>query len=344
MADKALLIPGTGGTQLLKNGVSLGHPVVINLRLWLMKAAGVSLRETVLDMSMRHLPGRIDPDKTTLADGARVTAGPVLTAAYNQLIPRVDAAFTYDWRGDIEYSAHQLIDHLMGEDLHGGKWKLVAHSQGGLVALTASQLCRAKTGRPFSSLVSHLLLVAVPVYGTLNAASALVEGRDLGDGPAAEFRQIAGTWPALYQMLPDFGALRTRTGDVSPYTFLHTKTWERCTWVSKDLVRRAVEFKRTYLQYPTRGLDQVYYSHLLFTNKPTWDHALRDEDGTIRFGRKSATGDGLVPFKATVSRVTDVERQRRHVVGLQANTPEHSMVMTDDFVASRVMVELEKLS
>ena len=94
MADKALLIPGTGGTQLLKNGVSWGHPVVINLRLWLMKAAGVSLRETVLDMSMRHLPGRIDPDKTTLADGARVTAGPVLTAAYNQLIPRVDAAFT----------------------------------------------------------------------------------------------------------------------------------------------------------------------------------------------------------------------------------------------------------
>src|SRR5690606_15698909 len=176
------------------------------------------------------------------------------------------------------------------EYLHVGRWKLLSYSQGGLLALTASLLCRAKTGRPFSSLVSHLLLVAVPVYGTLNAASALVEGRDLGDGPAAEFRQIAGTWPALYQMLPDFGALRTRTGDVSPYTFLHTKTWERCTWVSKDLVRRAVEFKRTYLQYPTRGLDQVYYSHLLFTNKPTWDHALRDEDGTIRFGRKSATG------------------------------------------------------
>jgi pimeloyl-ACP methyl ester carboxylesterase len=342
MPDRTLLIPGTGGTQLWKNGVSLGHPKVLNAKLWLFNTIGMDVEQTVADMSMEHRPGQIAPVKSTLADASEVVPQHVLTAAYNQILPRVDEAFVYDWRGDIEFSAKQLIDKLTEADLGGGKWKIVSHSQGGLVALAASQLYKALTGKPFSTLVKSLCLVAAPVRGALDSASALIEGRDLGAAAVGEFRKIAGTWPAIYQMLPDWRALVNADGSVSPFTFLHTKTWKPYPWVSPDLVRRAVEFKKKYMRFPVAGLAGIDYSFMLFSNKPTWDHALRAQNGLITFGNKSARGDGLVPSKATIGLMDDVSRQHLDLVGPEENNAEHAMLLNDDFVATLVMKRFQR--
>jgi hypothetical protein len=131
MSDKLMLVAGTGGTQLLKDGESLGHPVILNLRLWLFNTVGADIDQTVQDMSMKHAPGQIAPVLTTLATGSKVEAGPLLHAAYHLISQKTGVAFGYDWRGDIEHSAQALVERLRQGPVGGGKWKIVAHSQGG---------------------------------------------------------------------------------------------------------------------------------------------------------------------------------------------------------------------
>lgn len=337
MSTKVLLVPGTGGTTLLKNGVSLGHPKVINARLWLFDTLGISIEDTVRDMSMSHRRGQLAPTATTLAPNAAVTAGSVLTAAYNLIRPAADEEFAYDWRGDIELSAQQLLELLKQKKPRGGRWKIVNHSQGGLVTLVASKLAEAQDGAgSFSELVSHITFVAVPVYGTLNAAHALLVGEDLGSAASPEFKRIAGTWPALYQMLPDFRALKAPDGTFARHTFLHTATYAPFPWIDLDLVRRAHELRAQHLKHPLSALQNVAYAFLFGTNKPTWEFATRHPSGEIAFGPKQPrAGDGLVPSRIMRARADTALLDQAEFVAEGENTAEHAMVLTDDFFATR---------
>lgn len=339
MADPLLLVPGTGGTQLLKNGKSLGHPKVLDGKLWLLKTLDMSIEQTVLDMSMRHIKNQLRPELTTLAENATVAAGSVLTAAYNLIEQKVGETFCYDWRGDIEFSALQLLDHLRSKQAPGRRYRIVNHSQGGLVTLAASKLCEAQDGPGgFSKLVSRIVFLGTPIYGTLNAAHALLVGSDLGDSPKAEFRRIAASWPALYQMLPDFAALRDSAGAVSNFTFLNTHTYAAYPEVDLDLVRRAFFFRKKFFSSPASALAGIEYRFIFGGNKPTWEFATRKDDGTISFGdRTPNAGDSLVPFKVTQKLADSVIRERSEVVGPNENTAEHAMMLTDDFYVTRTL-------
>lgn len=339
MADPLLLVPGTGGTQLLKNGTSLGHPKVLDGKLWLLKTLGMNVDQTVLDMSMQHLKGQLRPALTTLAKNAIVAPGPLLTAAYNLIEQRTAEKFCYDWRGDIEYSATLLLDLLRSKKTPGRRFQIVNHSQGGLVTLVASKICEEQDGPGgFSKLVGRIVFMGTPIYGTLNAAHALLVGTDLGDSPQAEFRRIASTWPALYQMLPDFKALREVDGTVSKFTFLNTRTYKPYKEVDLELVRRAFFFRKKYLANPASALAGVEYRFIFGGNKPTWEFATRKPDGSISFGaKKPNAGDGLVPFDVTQGLADSVIRDRSEVVGPNENAAEHAMMLTDDFYVTRVL-------
>jgi hypothetical protein len=273
-----------------------------------------------------------------LAPNATVTAGPVLTAAYNLIRPAVDDEFPYDWRGDIEFSAQQLLEHLKEKKPRGGRWKIVNHSQGGLVTLVASKLAEAAAGPgAFAELVSHITFVAVPVYGTLNAAHALLVGEDLGKAANPEFKRIAATWPSLYQMLPDFKALEDPDGAPSRFTFLHTPTYSPFPWIQLDLVRRAHELRAGLLKHPVSALQNIAYVFLFGTNKPTWEFATRELSGEITFGAKRpGAGDGLVPSRILRSRADMAILDHSEFIAEGENTAEHSMVLTDDFYVTRI--------
>ncbi len=339
MADRKILVPGTGGTKLLKNGESLGHPKLLNAKLWLFKKVGADVEQTVLDMSMKHKPGQPSPERTTLAPNAEVTPGELLTAAYNLIEQRVDDTFVYDWRGDIEHSAALLLERLREERPANGRFRIVNHSQGGLVTLAASKLCEEQDGPGgFSRLVSRIAFVGVPIHGTLNAAHALLEGTDLGEDSTTEFRRIAATWPALYQMLPNFSALRSQAGQVIGHTFMHTATYAPHTWIDKDLLRRAFDFKKRFLAHPASALQGIAYTFLFGSNKPTWRFATRADDGQITFGEKTPrAGDGLLPLEDTLKSADSAVRDHHEVVGPNENTAEHAMMLTDDFYVTRVM-------
>src|SRR4051812_1933310 len=134
MADGNLLVAGTGGTKLLKNGVDIGYPVFLQGRVDLLRLAGLGLEEIVQLLSMAHQPNQIPPSRTTLVPGAAIDPGPVLALAYNQL-PAEMLPFRYDWRADLRYSAQMLLDWLQARKPASGRWRLVSHSQGGLVVL-----------------------------------------------------------------------------------------------------------------------------------------------------------------------------------------------------------------
>jgi pimeloyl-ACP methyl ester carboxylesterase len=266
-----------------------------------------------------------------------------LTAAYNLIEQRLGGAFTYDWRADIEYSAERLLEQLRKTKPANGRFSLVCHSQGGLVALVASKLCEKAEGREsFSALVSRIVFVGVPVYGTLNAAHALLVGTDLGEQPQEEFRRIAATWPAIYQMLPAFFALRSPDGMTTRRSFLGTRTYDPYPWVDKDLVRRAFYFRKEFLSQPVSALQGIEYRFLFGSNKPTWEYATRAANGAITFGEKlAACGDGLVPWRVFERIADDVMVQRSEVVGPNENVAEHAMLLTDDFCVTRLLEVLK---
>ncbi|MBM4353234.1 MAG: hypothetical protein FJ109_05460 [Deltaproteobacteria bacterium] len=346
MTSRTILIPGTGGNKLLKDGVSLGHPVVLNARLFLLKAAGMSVEQTVLDMSMEHRPGQAAPVKTTLSPDSEVTPGPPLDVAYGKLLDRIEgrSSFPYDWRADLEYNAGLLIDYLEQERPDAGRWKLVTHSQGGLLALVASGLYadRKGTASAFSELVSHLCMVAPPVYGTVDAANALVVGSELGDEVRGEFRRIAGTWPALYQMLPDWRCIKLPQGGDSNLGLFSYQTWQPYPWVLPFLVQRGYEIRRKYLEYPTQNLQGVQYSYLFARNQKTADRVIASPGAAIDFPAGQAAGDGLVPLDITRARMTSAEKNRTEVIGPDEHTPPHSMLLTDDAVVTLVLKRLEQ--
>jgi hypothetical protein len=339
MADVDLLVPGTGGNKLLKNREDLGYPALLQGTVSLLAELGLPLHHLVQLLSMGHLPQQIPPHRTTLLPGAVIDAGPLLALAYNQL-ERSFVPFLYDWRADLRHSGARLLDFLQARKPAGGRWRLVSHSQGGLVTVVASKLCAEQNGgdpTAFSRLVRDVIMVGVPLYGTLNAAHALVQGNQLGTQASPSFRIIARTWPALYQMLPDWkGALRLPDGTPAPQGVLQAAAWRAYDGISPDLLARALYTRQTYLRYPLSRMSGVKVAILLTRNLGTWDAATVLPDGTIDFGPRSGEGDALVPADPTRRRMTPVELATLHEVRPDQPIADHAMLLNDAFIGTLV--------
>jgi pimeloyl-ACP methyl ester carboxylesterase len=178
-----MVVPGTGGV--------------------LYETAGGTATATILEILTRNAAQElrcehgVDPNVLEPVRNALVARG-YMTLAYEpfaHVVPRW-TFFDYDWRLDIRYSGKRLAEHLQAEAPNGDRWRLVAHSQGGLVALAAARLLGAED---FARLVQSVCFVGVPFFGTVSALSALLYGTLLGN---AIPHDVVRTWPSVYQMLP----------------------------------------------------------------------------------------------------------------------------------------------
>jgi pimeloyl-ACP methyl ester carboxylesterase len=124
-----------------------------------------------------------------------------LTLAYEQFEHAVPGwqFFDYDWRLDIRRSGGKLAEWLKASAPAGDRWRLVAHSQGGLVVMAAA---RALGVDMMAQLVQSVCFVGVPFFGTVNALQAILEGTLFGHVVPKE---IVRTWPSVYQMMPSWG-------------------------------------------------------------------------------------------------------------------------------------------
>jgi hypothetical protein len=350
--NSRLLVPGTSGCKLLHDGKDVGWPSELTVAAWIggsrspfaklaSLALGTSAAKIVDLLSMEYGdPGSPAPVRSTLA-GGNVTPGDLLRLVYSQLGDY--EPFPYDWRGDIRESAAKLVDHLETRAPGDPKWRIVSHSQGGLVVVAASKLYARRHGdddRAFSKIVSHVVLLAVPLHGTVAAAEALIVGDELGSGFADAFKKVARTWPALHQMLPAWPGCIRRIGADGEEVAVPGNLMDEAPWaghlVDPAMLERARLTRSDLLRAPLSRMNGVAVKVIRTNTLPTRDHVLLTGGG-LTVPPPTATGDGLVPEKATYEMGGEVERVRSHAFGGgRGKALPHNMLANDPVIATEI--------
>jgi pimeloyl-ACP methyl ester carboxylesterase len=351
-----LLVPGTGGNKLLLNGDDIGWPGELTAAGWIARRSLLSVGfealgakygtpesiTSVLTMEYPADPQALLPTKTTLWPGGEIKPGPVLKLAYNQF-DGFDV-FTYDWRQDIRHNAELLLAKLEGAP--GDPWRIVAHSQGGLVvaaaARTLAQRKANQTGngdRALSKLVSHVAFLGVPLHGTMNAADAFVNGENLAAPFAASFRRIVRTWPAIFQMLPAWpGSVREAAGAAGeteqPFNLLYDQPWAGLD-MPRPMLERARLTRTAFLRAPLASMNGVKTRILQSRAYPTADHLLLRPGAPPAIAGQVA-GDTLVPDDITRDMGGAVQTAVTHSVGSNGDTMVHFALATDPLMATAV--------
>ena len=350
-----LLVPGTGGTKLLLDGDDIGWPGELTVAGWLAKQQALSLGfealgakygspeniGKVLSLQYGDDPMETTPLKTTLWPNGNITPGPELHLVYNQF--GGFQPFLYDWRQDIRRSADQLLKTLTGSP--GERWRIVCHSQGGLVVVAAAYKFAEDNGnddRAFARLVSHVAFIAVPFHGTVMAADAFINGETLAGPVADTFKQVARTWPALYQMLPTWlGSVKTAVAGGDEVTD-QTNLLADAPWAGQQLIPSMLERARKTrpsLRAPMAYLNGINKRIFQSRAHPTPDHVVRD-GGKLRVAGKVA-GDTLVPDDITRRMGGALQSQLTLSFGQlegpgSGGTMVHSAMAVDPNVASAV--------
>lgn len=218
-----LLVPGTQATELVDADGNVAYSasgLAVLSALKPLLAARIG-RHTTAEwaelLGLEYDAGSPDPKP----DSVKLFPGRVLRTPYEPLYHKYGDDFAdwpYDWRLDILANGRLLVDWLKAHPSSADdrKWRLVGHSQGGLVILGAAAVAAAGE---FEDLVSHACLVGAPMAGTFRAAEALLFGReDFGadEGLVVMLRNAARGWPALMQMLPGWDAVLDRHGNPAP--------------------------------------------------------------------------------------------------------------------------------
>jgi len=351
LAEGHLLIPGTGGCRLLVNGADAARQVAFQVTRWiagddmfvrLSTHLGMSSAQVARLLSMRHAAdsSRWPAVQTSLMPDTIVSAGSALPLAYRQF-PDF-GSFDYDWREDIRQTGLELLGYLRERAPSGRKWQIVAHSQGGLLAVVASKLASMDAGGDpgaFGKLVERLVLLAPPLFGTLKAVDVLVRGEEL-PAHAHTLRTAAATWPSVYQMLPVWrGALRFSPGPPGSTvplsaTFLDYEVWESYS-ISRPLLDRARATRTEFLDSPLSCMKGVEVRIMLGRSHQTCNHVLV-RDGHLEFVKKCEPGDGVVPSDTTYNQLGVVERSLTHLVGNGKQTLPHAISADDPVFAGYI--------
>jgi pimeloyl-ACP methyl ester carboxylesterase len=337
MADPTLLVPGTQATKLVDGaGVTVFNAVRVSLGLSDDDLGGRPPSEFQTLLSMSHAPGQWAPVNTSLSAGTTLAPGRVVTSPYDRL-SRVGDPFPYDWRADIRWNARSLLHFLrQNRPPGGGRWNLIGHSQGGLLIVLASKL--ADGPDEFARLVGRVVLVGVPLAGTMRALEALLFGReDLGPQNLPAVRAAARTWPALYQMLPSWLAVRQASGEPRPREeqFTEEGGWPDLIgpgegMINPDLLMRARE-THTLLSGPYSHFGPGLAVLSIHGNKQQTPATIRRV--IRRFETRSTTfepGDGLVPLQRTLD--WGGTPYARTVLALGGRIREHSFLCADEEV------------
>ncbi len=329
MAERNLLIPGTGGITLENSeGEDLGYPAKMKIGALTGGLIGRDPAELEDLLSMSHVAGKLAPEKSSLAPGISIEPGDVIDVAYNQFQNGFER-FLYDWRADLRYNAVRLVDFLKSNTGANTRWNVVTHSQGGLLLILASKLMANESD--FARYVRRAVLVAAPIAGTVNSAKALISGSNLGEGAAPIMRVVMRTWPALYQMMPAWKMVfRNSKAVAHEKQHFEIGGWDGHPGISEDLLLRMRDTQRK-LRDPLSHMDGIRVSLLMARNRLT-DLGLKRTTKITASPVARVKGDTLVPFGQTLRWLG--EHVMEHVVSYPSTVNEHSMLMNDPLVAA----------
>jgi pimeloyl-ACP methyl ester carboxylesterase len=153
----------------------------------------------------------------------------------------VHHVFAYDWRRDLVESAqrlHHTLEELAGRADGDGRFNLVGHSMGGLVA---RYYLRYGTAEPSpdqpvtwagAKRIRNLILVAVPSGGSLPALEGLLFGNRVGLSYTTLAAPVIARMPSVYQLIPPAGTNAVVDHDLAPLPIdlQDVATWKRFGW------------------------------------------------------------------------------------------------------------------
>jgi pimeloyl-ACP methyl ester carboxylesterase len=279
-------------------------------------------------------PSVVRPVATSGKDGVEVVGEGHMSLAY-ALMDQAARPWTfwdYDWRLDMRFSGQRLHRFLLTQATSGDRWHVVCHSQGGLVLLWAAKALGAEA---FASLVRSVVFVGVPFFGTFSALGALVDGTFIAKSIP---KQLARTWPSIYQMLPRWNSKDRTKRDAD---LLLNSSWSAAGLFPPDVAN--VDAKRHV--DPVSLARARAWNGTMNTNQ---FEALRKLDfvrivqgqglGTLveapnfpsLAGALEVDGDGLVPDVLTRDLLPDWVRDRASILRMPAG--QHSLLCSDSNV------------
>jgi pimeloyl-ACP methyl ester carboxylesterase len=204
--NPVILIPGIKGS-----GLDNFYPLSVSPSWSSWKAiAGPPLHDILLAAN-----GEVDD-----ADDITNRAGQLLAPAYGKFLDGLRGrlkvpvyVFPYDWRLSNKVNGARLVDFvesirkkpmraIAGWAAGPRSVSLIGHSMGGLVARAALGVWADE--RREAPPIDHLVFVATPHLGSLDAVKAMV----VGDTPlldfAKELRKLSRALPSVYELLPRF--------------------------------------------------------------------------------------------------------------------------------------------
>lgn len=230
--------------------------------------------------------------------------------------PEAVHGFAWDWRLPLEEAAGELRELILDVRKRSGKQEIdiVAHSAGGLVALTW-----LRTDPAAAEMVNNLVLIGVPEQGTVDALRVFVRRERF---VRREFHPaMLFTWPSLAQLLPfdGSGAVIDESGMAID---LHTlEGWDRAGLLdgidgqTRKSWDSALQNARSWRQMMTSPLPpEIQVTRIAGDCVPTAAAALRRRDGSWVFRPAQLAareerwrtilftpGDGTVPVVSAVS-------------------------------------------
>lgn len=200
----------------------------------------------------------------------------------------------YDWRLSNRRSAAELmarvepaLDRWRRSDRSRAEAQLVfvCHSMGGLVARWYLQ----KLGG--AAHTRALITLGTPYRGSLNALDQLVNGVRKGVGPLrVDLTALARSFPAIYQLLPEYACVETPTG-------LAKTTGVRLPHLDPVVVADAMAF-HDELDQSAHQLGSCSLVPIVGTRQKTWTTcSIRSELAELHrtIDGKDLLGDGTVP-------------------------------------------------
>jgi hypothetical protein len=199
--------------------------------------------------------------------------------------------FPYDWRLSNRYNG-KLLAQVATKALNewrkqpgqeNAKLVLICHSMGGLVARWFAE---QKEG---AERIRALITIGTPYRGSLKALTNLVNGIEPGIGRLRfSLTEFARSLPSLYQLLPQYDCLITKTGRTDLVS-------GSCPKLNETMLADAIEFNKaiqgdktpSYALYKVVGIRQP---------TPTTARVSGDRiEPSIEIDGKNQGGDGTVP-------------------------------------------------
>lgn len=245
-----IIIPGIQGTTLLDSNQHDFVKLWSGARKFFSNIHKLDLRENGL--SDKHLDSIVER-----AD--------VEDLAYSEVINYLKAQgyrvyiFGYDWRKSNEVSGQklaELVDKLKVRFGNISSFNFITHSMG---ALVLSAYLKSLNEPERERVVDHVIMTVPPFLGSIEAAKNLILGSSLLLNSSDDFRKVARSFPAVYELTPVYKSAYTLNSKEAPASFNpydFDQYWQQVANANRKDTLAVQGLIRTRLEHLGRVRDQ----------------------------------------------------------------------------------------